>query len=170
MFSHSLFCKPSIALIFLFFNVLFLAFRFLPVIFRLHRNLFFCQSLVGPSFYPAVDHGKYWYCTDHTQKTKQRAKKEDGKEDPETLEPDGIPQNLWSQHIPVKLHQYYDQDEKDHPFGRVCDKDQDRTGDDTDILYKKRDYIGHTDDHTDQQCIRNIGNAHDDKGQHPHHK
>lgn len=107
-----------------------------------------------------VEHCEGGHTDDHPHKPEQPAEQQDGEEHPEAGDPRGIPQDLWSQNVPVKLLQQEHEPHKIQALHRAHQQNKEGAGDRPDKRPEKRDHVGHPHDHAHQHHVGQLHQAH----------
>ena len=126
----------------------------LHIIFCPRGQILLFQVIAHISGYQPVYDRKCRHADDHSHKAKKPSKEQDGKQDPETGKSRGIPQDLRSQDIAVKLLQYQDEYKKIQALHGAYHQDQEGAWNRSDKGSEKRNDIGHADNHADKEHIR----------------
>ncbi len=129
---------------------------------------FFLQPSCTPVLYGSIYYGKHWNSTDHSDNSKQGAKHQNRKQDPEASQSNRSTYDLRPYDIAIYLKYDDDQNDKDNSFDRIYQKNQKSTWNSSYILSEKRNYIGNPDQYTDQRRIGRIRNAQNNKSNNRH--
>ncbi len=135
------------------------------VILRIGRQRLLLQTLVHRLRRQLADHREGRHADDHAHRPQDPAEEKDRKQHPETGKPRGIPKDLRSQDIAVKLLDQKDQHQEDQALFRTYQQQEQRARDRADERSEERYDIRHADDHADQHRIRHLKKAHDQEGQ-----
>ena len=86
------------------------------------RKLFPPQLFVNNISYQPVNNRKGRNPDNHSRKSQEAAKEQNGKQHPEAGNPGGVPQYLWSQNVTVKLLQQQNKNQKVQALNRAYQK------------------------------------------------
>lgn len=111
------------------------------------------QAVDDQLFDDIVDNGEQRHTHDHTHKTPQAAKQQDGEQYPEAGQTRGVAQDLGADDVAVDLLQNDDEHDEDQALLGAHQQDQERAGRSTQERPEEGDHVGDAHHHAYQRRI-----------------